>query len=564
MITLTIRPSRTVKRYKNSVYVHIPYDPTLMSIIKSFSGRVYHADLQEWEVPSKHFSKLVDVLDEYNMEIIGEIPKDVDKKLSLLDRFYESRNVQYGFDFKTKPFKHQQECFDYAQTHRKFLLGDEQGLGKTKQSIDIAVSRKGQFKHCLIVCCVNGLKWNWQNEVEVHSHETAHILGEYTNRKGNKVIGSVKQRLEDLNTERDEFFLITNIETVRNADVQKRLNTMCSDGTIGMVIIDEIHKCCNSTSSQGKAIHSLCSYYKMALTGTPLMNSPVDLYNILKWLDVENHTLTQFKGYYCIFGGGLTQEIVGYKHMNELQKTLNRCMLRRKKEDALDLPDKVRTVEYLEMTKEQTKLYNDIKDMITKDIDRILLQPNPLTELIRLRQCTGYPGILSSAITKSVKIDRLQELVAEATEAGEKVVVFSNWTSVTDPAYKALQPYNPALVTGEVKNKAKEVKRFQSDETCKVIVGTIAAMGTGFTLTAANTVIFLDSPWNRANKEQAEDRAHRIGTKGTVRVITLVAKDTIDERIEYVLEAKGQLSDIVVDGQPSAKINKGVIDFLLS
>jgi SNF2 family DNA or RNA helicase len=100
------------------------------------------------------------------------------------------------------------------------------------------------------------------------------------------------------------------------------------------------------------------------------------------------------------------------------------------------------------------------------------------------------------------------------------------------------------------------------DPSCKIIIGTIGAMGTGLTLTAANTVIFLDSPWNRALKEQAEDRAHRIGTTSTVNIITIVCKDTLDERIEEIINKKGKMADMLVDGLVGG--SKGeVIDYLL-
>ena len=102
-----------------------------------------------------------------------------------------------------------------------------------------------------------------------------------------------------------------------------------------------------------------------------------------------------------------------------------------------------------------------------------------------------------------------------------------------------------------------------TDSSCKVIIGTIGAMGTGLTLTAASTVIFLDSPWNRANKEQAEDRAHRIGTTSNVNIITLVCKDTIDERIEELINKKGAMADALVDGKVDFD-RAEVIDFLLN
>lgn len=566
MITIRVKESQSIKRYKMSIYVNASFNVKVISLLKKFSGSHYHVKTREWELPIKQWSAVLDILDNYDLEIIGDLPNEMESKLKVLDKFYESCGNISDFKFKTKPFAHQRDSFEYALTHRKFLLADEQGLGKTKQSIDIAVSRKSQFKHCLIISCVNGLKWNWQREVSIHSDEKAHILGESISKRGNRVMSSVAKRLEDLQAPHDEFFLITNVETLRDKNVQATVREMCDNGDIGMVIIDEIHKCKNSTSAVGKAIHCCQSYYKLALTGTPLMNTPIDLYNVLKWLDVEFHTLTQFKNYYCVLGGFSGYEVVGYKHLPELQQTLNSVMVRRRKEDVLDLPPKIRSVEYIEMTKPQQKLYEDIKAWILQDIDKICMSPSPLAELIRLRQCTGYPQMLSSKITTSAKIDRLLELVAYTVDSGDKVVVFSNWTSITGPVFEALSKakYNPALVTGEVKDKSEQVDMFMNDSSCKVIVGTIAAMGTGFTLTEAHTVIFLDSPWNAANKEQAEDRCHRIGTNSTVKIITLVAKDTIDERIEEIIEGKSQLSQAIVDNVNSGKVDTDTIKFLLS
>ena len=141
--------------------------------------------------------------------------------------------------------------------------------------------------------------------------------------------------------------------------------------------------------------------------------------------------------------------------------------------------------------------------------------------------------------------------------------MFSNWTDVTGPAFSRLKRFNPAVITGETKDRVSEQNKFMQDSSCKVIIGTIGAMGTGLTLTAASTVIFLDSPWNRANKEQAEDRAHRIGTKSNVNIITLVCKDTNDERIEELVYQKGAMADLLVDGK-STENRAQLVDFLLS
>ena len=261
--------------------------------------------------------------------------------------------------------------------------------------------------------------------------------------------------------------------------------------------------------------------------------------------------------------GGYT--IVGYKHLNQLQDLLNSCMLRRRKEDVLDLPPKIHTVEYVEMSKQQTKLYNDVKEEILDNIDKIVLLPNPLVELIRLRQVTGYPGILSSTITESQKLIRLKEIIEENVSNGKKCVIFSNWTKVIEPAREMLKEFNPVCILGETKDndRKKAEKLFQTDDNTKVILGTIKAMGTGLTLTAGSVVIFLDSPWTRADKDQAEDRCHRIGTKETVNIITLVCKNTIDERIEDIVNGKGELSDMLVDNKQTIASKSSLLKFLL-
>ena len=534
---------------KWSLYIKGDYNPAILDVIYSFQTRYYHRNSRLWECKIEYFPIILDKLKYENIQICGDVPKKFHKYLNLLDIYDKSDSV---YSSKTKPFRHQLDSYNYALHHNKFLLGDEQGLGKTKQALDIAVSRKHKMRHCLIVCGVNNLKWNWYKEVEIHTKEQAHILGIRINKKGKTVIGSTSERLADLKQIHDEYFIITNIETLRDKDIQGQIKKMCDDGVIGMTIIDEIHKCKNSQSKQGKAIHCCTSYYRLALTGTPLMNSPVDLYNILKWLQVENHSLSYFKNLYCEMGGFGGYEVIGYKNLDQLENILNKNMLRRRKEEVLDLPPKIYTNEILELSPSQQKLYEEVKKGVMDNIDKILLMPNPLVELTRLRQVTSNPDILTSAKTINCKYERVLDIL-DSTE--DKLIIYSNWTKVIDPLYELIrEKYGVTKVTSETKNPMEQIDKFQNDPGCRVIIGTTPALGTGYTLTQASTIIFIDEPWNRATKEQAEDRAHRIGTKGTVNIITLICKDTIDERIHQIIKDKGELSDRIVDGkaiQPS-------------
>ena len=481
------------------------------------------------------------------------------------------------FDFKTTPFQHQIEGFKYGISHNRWLLGDEQGLGKTKQVIDIAVARKQQrgYKHCLIICGVNGLKWNWVEEIKTHSNENAWIIGQTTRKNGKVVIGSTDDKInqllelyDDVDTPiHDAYFLITNVESLRNEGIYEALATLCKLGVIGMVAADEVHKMKNPTSQQGKGFLKVQADTMIAMTGTPVMNQPLDLYIILKWLGYENHSFYAFKNHYCVMGGYGNYQIVGYNHLDDLQNQLNEFMLRRLKADVLDLPEKTRINEYVEMTPKQAQLYKEVYNSIMANIDMVKAATNPLAEMIRLRQTTGYTGILSSTIKESAKLDRMEELVEDARANGKKVVIFSNWTQMTDAIYDRLysKGYGVSCITGETKDEDRQsIKNlFQESENCNVLIGTIGAMGTGLTLTAGTVEIFMDEPWNMALKEQAEDRCHRIGQNENLTIYTLLTKNTIDERIHELVEKKGAMADMLVDGKVVGN-KEDLIDYLLS
>ena len=543
-----------------SLYISFPFDNKIVSTIRELPSRYWNADEKEWEVPFNKLPVIIKDLADYDFQITGKY----------IDTSKPEVRVPEGFEFKTKPFSHQIEGFNYGLQFDRWLLGDEQGLGKTKQVIDIAIAKKLQngYTHCLIICGVNGLKWNWQEEIQTHSDETGWILGQRETASGKLKIGTSQDKLNDLTHLEaiPDYFLITNIETLRNAEINAQLIKLCKQKKIQMIAADECHKMKNPTSQQGKAFLKLQAKTMIAMTGTPLMNNPLDLYIILKWLGYEKHAFGAFKKHYCNFGGFGGYEITGYKNLEELQEQLSEIMLRRLKDDVLDLPEKIYVNDYVDMTVKQAIIYKEATMEVMENLDRIKASSNPLAELIRMRQATGYTGILSSTIKEGAKLDRLEELVRENVENGKKVIVFSNWTQMTTPIFERLSnKYNGLLITGATKDNVRQeyVNKFQNDKSCNFIVGTIGAMGTGLTLNAASTVIFVDEPWTMAAKAQAIDRAHRIGTNHNVTVITLMCKDTIDEKIHELVEKKGAISDVLVDGKIEGT-REDILEFLLS
>ena len=557
MISIDIRQSRKANT-EYSLFVSFEYDIKIVDIIRNFPTRYWHADNKEWELPFNKLGELVTKLQDYEIDITGVY-------VDLTPKTYE---VPANFKFKTKPFEHQLEAFQYGLQHDRWLLGDEMGLGKTKQSIDIAVLKKAQkgYKHCLIICGVNGLKWNWKNEITTHSNESGYILGQRMKAGKLKVEGN-KAKIEDLqNLDKiDSYFLITNVEALRSEELNDLFIQYCKNGIIGMIITDEIHKMKNPSSQQGKAFLKLQAETMIAMTGTPLMNTPLDIYIILKWLGYEKHAFYSFRKHHCVMGGFGGYEILGYKNLDELEENLNSIMLRRKKEDVLDLPEKTYIDEYVELSAKQKQIYDEVTADIKMNIDQIKIAPNPLAALIRMRQATGYTGILSSKVQESAKLDRMEELVDEVVANGKKVVIFSNWTQMTTPIYNRLiKKYKGLIITGETKDDERQdnVDKFQKNDEFKFIVGTSGAMGTGITLTAGTVVIFLDHPWNRALYDQCVDRTHRVGQKNNVTIYNIMAKDTIDERIWELVNRKGAMADVLVDGQ-TTKISPEVLEYLI-
>lgn len=554
MINIRIsKPTRC--NSERSVYVSFKFDNYILNIVRSFPIRYYNPDTKEWELPISQLQALQQAFSNYSVNVYED-------KESGSNGLEMAKN---DYIFKTQPFQHQLEGFNYGIKHNRWLLGDEQGLGKTKQAIDIAVARKENlaYQHCLVICGVNGLKWNWKKEIALHSNEQSHILGEKT-KKGKTTIGSNKDKLDDLKNLPSAYFLITNVESIRDKDILAQVVKLIKENKINMCIADECHKMKNPTSQQGKAFLKIQPECRIAMTGTPLMNSPMDVYVPLKWLGYEEHAFYMFKQHYCIMGGYGGYEIMGYRYLDELQAKLNEIMLRRLKKDVLDLPEKLYIDEYVEMTSKQEQIYKEVQNQLRMNIDKISQSFNPLAELIRLRQATGYTGILSTSVQESAKLDRMEEIVEETISNKGQLIIFSQWTSITDEVYKRLKgKYKVALITGETKDNERQqlVDAFQEGE-YKILVGTIGAIGTGLTLTAANVEIFLDEPWNRATKEQAEDRAHRVGTKENVTIVTLLCKNTIDEKINNIVKSKGELADIIVDGK-NLKNPKELVEYLI-
>ena len=531
----------------SSFTVSFDYDKRLVDTIKQVPNAIWHQKQSVWEIPLTSLSSAVTLLTNYD---------DVEVKL-LYDDVYDG-DVIYKLhedSYKATLFKHQKEGIQYGLNHDRWLLLDAPGLGKTLQMIYLAeeLKRKENIEHCFIICGINTLKYNWKNEINKFSNYTCKILGERTNKKGKTKIGSVKDRLEDLKNPIEEFFVVTNIQTIRNEDIIKEINKKSSKNKFDMIIVDEVHTCKSPTSQQGKNLLKLKSKYMVGLTGTLLLNSPLDAYVPLKWIGVENSTYTNYKYYYCVYSGPFNNILNGYKNTDVLKDTLSQYSLRRTK-DLLDLPEKTIIHEELEMEDEQSTFYSNIVEGLVSEVDKVSINTSTLLSMVtRLRQATACPSILTTKNISSIKIDRAVDLIKQIVTNGDKVVVFSVFKPTLSEISDKIRELNPLVCTGDMKESeiSDNIYKFQNDDNYKVMCATTAKMGTGITLNRASYAIFIDCPWTSAQCTQCEDRIHRIGSKNSVFIYYLWAKDTIDERVKSIVEAKEAISDYIIDDEVS-------------
>lgn len=543
--------------FEDAFKLSFKYDPTTVAKVKELAERRYLPEDRAWEIPAHELPNLVNKVGIHNIKsdeaVVGALQsKEIEDKREATQERLRGIKPSIPFDFTTEPLPHQIEAFNYGLERDSLLIGDEQGLGKTKESIDITVARKKELCKCLIVCGVNSVKYNWESEIKIHSKEKCVMIDQKT----------MPLRVKALNDwlRGAEYYAIINIESLRNEDMQDAIYLGIKDEFIGCIIVDEIHKAKNGSSQQGKALRFLKSPMRIGLSGTP-MNKAEDLWNILTWLGIEKRSFYSFRNTYCIMGGYGGYKVVGHKNLESLNAELNKVMIRRKKEEVLDLPPKVYNTEFVELSKKQQVLYRDIKNGIIADMENILASVNPLSCTLRLRQLTG--GLFTD---DNPKLERIMDMLEEEIiPNGNKAIIFSQWEQITSVYVEALKKYNPIYITGKVspEDRQKEVNRFQTDPECKLAIGTIGAMGTGLTLNKASYVFFIDKLWNSGENAQAEDRAHRIGTAGTVNIISMVAKGSVDEGVEeYLLENK-ELFDKIVDGKGSTTDIKTILNKLL-
>ena len=452
--------------------------------------------------------------------------------------------------------KYQKDGFKWLRSVEELgfggILADDMGLGKTLQIISLLMDAKknGRLKKALIVCPAS-LVYNWSEEISKFDTKGELRVS---------VLAAAKEERQKSIEEHEAFDIY-----ISSYDTLRRDISLYHDMRFSHQIIDEAQFIKNQNTGVAKAVKTVKADIKYALTGTPIENRLSELWSIFDYI------MPGFLYSYNSFKSKYENTIV--KDGNDesaklLSKMISPFVLRRlKSEVATDLPDKIEEVRVSRFDKKQQLAYDTelskLKNVLNGNEEYNSSKMIILSEITKLRQICCDPGLIFEDYAgDSAKLETCIDLVKSGIEAGHKILLFSQFTSMLDIIKKRFEEENISsyVITGSTskEKRIKLVNDFNNDDT-NVFLISLKAGGTGLNLVGADIVIHYDPWWNFAAQNQATDRAHRIGQKNKVTVYRLIAKGTIEEKIVKLQESKKDLADRVLnfeEGISLANISK--------
>lgn len=431
-------------------------------------------------------------------------------------------------------------------------LADDMGLGKTIQTIALLTRMYPKTDESTLLVMPKSLLFNWQRELETFAPDLTY----YVYYAGDR----------DLAEARKSHLILTTYGMLRS-DIE-----LFSAEPFHAVILDEAQAIKNLQSQTARAAMALRSRFRLALSGTPVENNLGELYSLFSFLNP------------AMFGSGSEfdrdyvqpiQKFGDKEAAHELRRKIYPFILRRLKGDVLkELPPKVEQVLYVDMGEDQRAFYETRRrfyhELVNAEIEKSGLAKSQfvvLEALSELRQIASVPESKSDGRITSAKREALMDTLQDAVLNGRKCLVFTNFLAGIEQVSEALNEAGIEHVTmsGSTSNRQQLVERFQHDSKLKVFVMTLKTGGVGLNLTVADTVFILDPWWNTSAEAQAVDRTHRMGQKNTVFTYRLIARNTIEEKIQALQQQKKDLVDQIIssDGAALKSLSATDIDHLL-
>ena len=461
------------------------------------------------------------------------------------------------YKFKTEPYEHQKDALKKCWNKESFAIFAEMGTGKTKIALDNAciLYNKGKIDRLLVVA-PKGTYMNWVDQ-EIPTHVPDYIEKSILAWKPN-ITTKYEQELKairDVNDYKFKIFImnVESLSTKKGIYYAKLFLTSKS-----MMIVDESTTIKNPQAKRTKNILSLAreAKYRRILTGSPVTQSPMDLWAQMDFLDPEilgQQSYYAFRTRYAVVitanaAGGTHkyQKIVKFKNLAQLGQLVSPHSYRILKKDCLDLPEKTFTKREIELTDEQKTAYTEMKaNAMTILKGESLTAVNVLTQLMRLHQITCGHMKTDGGDTLNLKNNRLDELMQILAETSGKAIIWANYIhdilNIEAAIKKEYGPTSYCTYYGATKAQDRQrcIYDFQNKiNDCRFFIGNTQTGGYGITLTAASTVIYYSNNYDLEKRIQSEDRAHRIGQKNPVLYIDLVSKGTVDEKIIKSLRNK--------------------------
>ena len=468
-----------------------------------------------------------------------------------------------NYKFKTKPYAHQLDALEASWDKENFAYFMEMGTGKSKVLLDNAavLYDKGLINGLLLIA-PKGVYKNWYDS-EIPTHLPDHIQKKIVLWKTSDKSKKQQTILNSLfKAETDLHILIMNVEAFSSGNgtefAQKFLSCHRS-----MIAIDESTTIKTPTSNRTKNILSLRpnSKYRRILTGSPVTKSPLDLFSQCLFLDpwlLDHQSYYTFRARYSIckkiqVNGRQVEIVVGYRNLGELSEKIKPFSKRILKEDCLDLPSKSYVKHYVELTKEQKKVYEQMKKEAIAFLDgKMQSSATVMTQLMRLHQITCGHFTADDGTIKDIPCSRLTELMNILENVEGKSIIWSHYThdvrriiSEIKKVYgdEAVVDYYGATDTDA---RSKNIKKFQTDPKCRFFVGTTHTGGYGITLTAGSNMIYFSNGYDLEKRQQSEARIDRIGQTQKMTYIDIMAQDTIDERIVKSLRNKVNIANAIM------------------
>ncbi len=472
-----------------------------------------------------------------------------------------------NYKFKTKPYQHQKEIWEKSWFEPYYALFAEMGTGKSKIAIDTigALYLEGKIDTSLILA-PKGVFDNWvKGEFPTHLPEDIEykIIRWQPNwtKKYTEQIKEVAIREDS----KALHILVMNIEALSTEKGAASAKRFLERNPNNLTLIDESTTIKNRKAQRTKTVLELTrlSKFRRILTGSPITKSPMDLYSQCAFLDTNAlgfKSFYAFQGRYAVIqrrnmGHRSFQHIVGYRKLDELSQKLDAFSVRVLKSECLDLPDKVYTKRDVPLTSQQTKIYNEMKELALAQLENgdLATTASVLTQIMRLQQITC--GFLQpdEGEMQDLPNNRLSELLNVVEEASGKVIIWATWThDILKIENKLSELYGEDSVAsyyGETAQDERQaiVDRFQDiDSPLRFFVGQPRTGGYGITLTAAHTMVYYSNSYDLEIRLQSEDRAHRIGQTKSVTYVDLISPGTIDQTILTALRNKINIASTVL------------------